>query len=39
LTGSLLIKYNPDKINIMTYLNEMAVSRALEDKLMGGDTP
>jgi len=37
LTGSLLIKYNPDEINIVTYLNDMAVSRAIEEKLMGGD--
>ena len=39
LTGSLLIKYDPEQINIVTYLQEMAVSSVLEDKLTGGDTP
>ena len=38
-TGSLLITYNPEKINILTYLDEIAVSRDLEEKLMGGETP
>ncbi|HXX58010.1 MAG TPA: hypothetical protein VEI96_08435 [Thermodesulfovibrionales bacterium] len=37
LTGSLLIEYNPKEINIVKYLNEMAVSRVLEDKLIAGD--
>jgi len=36
LTGSLLIKYDPDEINIVTYLNDMAVNGTLEEKLMGG---
>jgi len=39
LTGSLLIKYDPEQINIVTYLQEMAVSSVLEDKLTGRDTP
>jgi len=39
VTGSLLIKYDPEQINILTYLQEIALSSVLENKLMGGDTP
>jgi hypothetical protein len=38
LTGSILIKYDPARINIVAYLKDVAESRALEDCLMERDS-
>jgi hypothetical protein len=37
-TGSILIKYDPSRINIVAYLKDIAESRVLEDCLMEGES-
>jgi len=36
LTGSLVIKYNPARIDIMAYLQEIAADRTLQEVLLKG---